>query len=98
MRSIRITRQTAPSTGTCSHGRPAHPLPASRHPKPVRAAEQPDITWHHPENRLPLLTPQTTALPHLNVRTEPPQPRQGSPTPDPRPPTQRRPQWSANTR
>lgn len=101
MRSIRITRQTTPSTGICSHSSPTPPLQESRHPKPTRTAEhqQPDITWHHPETRLPVLTLQAIALPHLNARTEPPQPRQGSPTPDPRPPTtQRRPRWSADTR
>lgn len=102
MRSVRITRQTAPSTGPCSHGHSTPPRPADRNPEPTRAPEHPprtDITWHHPEIRLPLLEPQATALPHLAARNEPPQPRQGSPSPDPRPPTtQRRPRWSADTR
>lgn len=49
--------------------------------------------------RLPVLEPQATAFPHLTARREHPQPRQGSPTPDPRPPTtQRRLRWSADTR
>jgi hypothetical protein len=92
MRSVRITRHTAPSAGPHS----TSPRPADRDPE---HPPQTDITWHHPETRLPLLTPQATALPHRTARKEPPQPRQGSPTPDPRPPTtQRRPRWSADTR
>jgi hypothetical protein len=82
MRSVRITHR--PNTRAATAIR--QPTRPSTHPS---ERQHIDLTWHHPDLRLPLIEP-TTALP---------QPRQGSPSPDPRPPTEhRRPRWSADTR
>lgn len=73
--------------------REAAPRPAAFTPVAAQRSYA-DITWRHPAGRGPLVQPDPT--PHSGLS---PHPRQGSPTRNPRPPTEhRRPQWSANTR